>query len=49
LKKGQTITPKNDIFSAGAIFHVLLTGKYLFDGKTPKDVFESNKNMAFDL
>jgi serine/threonine protein kinase len=49
LKKGQTITPKNDIFSAGAIFQVLLTGKYLFDGKTPKDVFESNKNMAFDL
>lgn len=49
LKKGQTITPKSDIFSAGAILHVLLTGKYLFDGKTPKDVFESNKSMEFDL
>lgn len=30
LKKGERISSKSDIFSAGAVLHVLLTGKYLF-------------------
>lgn len=30
LKQGGKVTPKSDIFSAGVILHVLLTGKYLF-------------------
>ena len=30
LKKGERISTKSDIFSTGVVFHVLLTGKYLF-------------------
>jgi serine/threonine protein kinase len=36
LEQGKTLNPKSDIFSAGAILHVLLAGKYLFEGSTPK-------------
>jgi serine/threonine protein kinase len=39
LKKGEKLTPKSDIFSAGVVLHVLLAGRYLFEGKTPKEVF----------
>lgn len=47
--RGGKVTPKSDIFSAGVILHVLLTGKYLFQGKTIPEVFENNKKMAFSL
>jgi serine/threonine protein kinase len=43
------LTPKSDIFSAGVVFHVLLTGRYLFQGKSPKSVFDKNKEFKFDL
>lgn len=47
--RGDKITPKSDVFSAGVVFHVLLMGRYLFTGKDPKSVFEKNREMGFDL
>lgn len=48
-KPGGKVTPKSDIFSAGVILHVLLTGKYLFEGKSIPEVFENNKKMKFSV
>ena len=47
-KEGK-ITSKSDIFSAGVVFHVLLMGRYLFNGSDPKTVFESNRKLNFSL
>lgn len=33
LKKGEHVEPECDIFSLGAIFHILLTKRPLFEGK----------------
>lgn len=33
LTKGKKIETVSDIFSVGALLHVFLTGKYLFEGK----------------
>jgi len=33
LQRNMKLTPKSDIFSVGVILHVLLLGRYLFDGK----------------
>lgn len=37
--KQQPITPKSDIFSAGVIFHIFLTGFQIFQGQDPKTVY----------
>jgi serine/threonine protein kinase len=42
-ENGSRITTKSDVFSAGVVLHVLLTGRYLFNGKDPRSVFESNR------
>lgn len=49
LVRGQKLSCKSDVFSAGVVMHVLMTGRYLFEGRSPKDVFESNRAMNFDL
>ena len=49
LTSGQKLSSKSDIFSAGVVMHVLMTGRYLFVGKSAKEVFESNKAMNFDI
>ena len=46
---GEGITAKSDVFSAAMVFHVLLMGKYLFNGKDAQSVFENNKKMNIDL
>ena len=38
-----------DIFSAGVLFHVLLTNTYLFTGANSSQIYEKNKNFSFDL
>lgn len=38
-EKGMIVSSKSDVFSAGVVFHVLLMGRYLFDGKDPQTVF----------
>jgi hypothetical protein len=38
-----------DVFSAGALFHILLTGSYLFDGSSNEEVYKSNKALKIDL
>jgi calcium-dependent protein kinase len=37
-----------DIFSAGIIFHFMLTGKLPFDGETFKDILKSNEEGEID-
>ncbi len=37
--KGAVVSSKSDVFSAGVVFHVLLMGRYLFEGKDPQTVF----------
>lgn len=49
LEKGRKIAPVCDIFSAGVIFHILLTSKPLFEGKKFDEVYENNKKMRFNL
>lgn len=39
LEKGKKIAPVCDIFSAGVIFHILLTSKPLFEGKKFDEVY----------
>lgn len=36
---GEKLSLKSDIFSAGVIFHVLLTGRYLFEGRDARSIF----------
>jgi serine/threonine protein kinase len=43
------LAPKSDIFSAGVVFHVLLMGRYLFEGKDSRAVFDKNKEYKFEL
>ncbi len=49
LKRGQKLTPKSDIFSAGVILHILLTKRYLFSGKSAEEVKKNNIEMNFNL
>lgn len=49
LQKGKKVSPVCDIFSAGVIFHILLTKKPLFEGRKFDEVYDNNKNMRFDL
>lgn len=43
------IEPECDIFSVGAIFHLLLTRKPLFEGTQYNEVYKKNKEMNFKL
>ena len=43
------VTTKSDIFSAGVILHVLLTGQFLFAGQNLKDIMTKNVKMEFNL
>jgi len=38
-----------DIFSAGVIFHILVTGKGIFEGETKEDILVNNSKMNFNL
>ncbi|CAM5999463.1 unnamed protein product [Sphagnum balticum] len=49
LKKGEKVDPECDIFSVGAILHIMLVRRPLFDGKKFEEVYENNKNMKFNL
>jgi serine/threonine protein kinase len=48
-KDGDVLSSVGDIFSLGVIFHVLLTGKYLFEGNDIQTVFQNNREGNFDL
>jgi len=48
-KKNNKITTKSDIFSAGVILYILLTGHFLFESKCANEVMKKNKNMDFNL
>lgn len=49
LTQSEHIEPECDVFSVGAIFHVLLTRKSLFEGVKYEDVYRKNKEMNIDL
>lgn len=49
LTKGQKINPECDIFSLGAILHILLARRPLFEGRKADQVYENNRKMKFDL
>ena len=49
MQENQTINVGCDIFSAGVIFHVLTTKKFLFLGQNNQEVYRSNKSLSFDL
>ena len=42
-------TPKCDVFSAGVIFYILLTGKSPFDGKSFQEILSQNKLCKIDF
>jgi len=42
-------TPKCDVFSAGVIFFILLTGKSPFDGKSFQEILNQNKLCKIDF
>ena len=42
-------TSKCDVFSAGIIFYLLLTGKYPFEGTSFKDILQKNKACKMDF
>lgn len=45
----EKIDPKSDIFSLGVIFHFLLFGKIVFEGKSMKEILEKNRNLEFTI
>lgn len=47
--KGEHIEPECDIFSLGAIFHIMLVQKPLFEGRKCEEIYENNKKMKFNL
>jgi serine/threonine protein kinase len=49
LVKEQRVDPVCDVFSAGVIFHILLTKKTLFEGRKFEEVYENNRKMRFNL
>jgi serine/threonine protein kinase len=42
-------TPKCDVFSAGIIFYILVTGKSPFDGKSFQEILNQNKLCKIDF
>lgn len=49
LNESKHIQPQCDIFSAGVIFHILLTRKALFEGSKYEEVYKKNKEMNIML
>jgi serine/threonine protein kinase len=49
MEKHSKITPISDVFSIGAVYHILLVKRCLFPGKEARNVYENNKNLIFDL
>jgi calcium-dependent protein kinase len=49
VEKEKLKNPACDIFSIGAVFHLLLTGQPLFHASSPKDLFVKNSKMDFDF
>ena len=49
LNESKHIEPECDIFSAGVIFHILLTRKALFEGTKYQEVYKKNKQMKINL
>lgn len=45
LSESRHVEPQCDVFSAGVIFHVLLTRKALFEGSRYDEVYKRNKEM----
>ena len=48
-EKTDKLTPKSDVFSAGVLLHILLTGKFAFEGEEAKDVYKKNKAFQLDF
>lgn len=49
LSESKHIEPECDIFSAGIIFHILLTRKAVFEGSKYEEVYKKNKEMNINL
>lgn len=49
LNESKHIEPECDIFSAGVIFHILLTRKTLFEGSKYDEVYRKNKEMKINF
>lgn len=49
MRDKQHIKVVCDVFSAGALFHILLTSTYLFQGGNNEEVYKANKSLKFDL
>jgi serine/threonine protein kinase len=49
LSESRHVEPQCDVFSAGVIFHILLTGKPLFQGTKYEEVYRNNKEMKVHL
>ena len=49
LTENKHVEPSCDMFSAGVIFHILLTRKPLFEGVKYEEVYKRNKQMDFNL
>lgn len=49
LNESKHIEPECDIFSAGVIFHILLTRKAVFEGTKYEEVYKKNKEMKIDF
>ena len=49
LTQSSHIEPQCDVFSAGVIFHILLTRKQLFEGTRYDEVYKKNREMHIDL
>ena len=49
LNESRHIEPECDIFSAGVIFHILLTRKAVFEGSKYEEVYKKNKEMNINL
>jgi hypothetical protein len=49
MEGNQKVNVGCDIFSAGVVFHILLTNRFLFEGKNNHEIYRSNKNLSYDL
>ena len=48
-EKDEKLSPKSDVFSAGSILHVMLTGKFLFEGQEAQEMYKNNKDCKIDF
>lgn len=49
LTQSEHVEPACDVFSLGAIFHVLLVRRPLFEGTRYDEVYRNNKQFSFSL